>query len=108
MLPLSLTIVSLSDFDLDKCFSCVGRSALDELAGRGGRGLDDDQRCLSARGLLQFMRARSRENSLAAAPTDLLPASTVCQVSHDGVREFTACRLAIAQLDVLAFLSRFS
>ncbi|CAM9195336.1 unnamed protein product [Sphacelaria rigidula] len=56
------------------------RSALDELAGRSGKGPDDDRRRLDARGLLQFFRARIREKSLAAAPTDLLPASSVCQV----------------------------
>lgn len=56
------------------------RSALDELAGRGGRGAEDDPMRLSARGLLQFLRARIREKSLAAAPADLLPASVVCQV----------------------------
>lgn len=58
------------------------RSALDELAGRSGKGPDDDPRRLDARGLLQFFRARIREKSLAAAPTDLLPASSVCQVRH--------------------------
>lgn len=56
------------------------RSALDELAGRGGRGPEDDPLRLSARGLLQFLRARNREKSLAAAPADLLSASIVCQV----------------------------
>lgn len=56
------------------------RSALDELAGRGGRGPEDDPLRLSARGLMQFLRARIREKSLAAAPADLLPASVICQV----------------------------
>eukprot|EP00903_Cladosiphon_okamuranus_P012352 g11581.t1 len=56
------------------------RSALDELAGRGGRGPDDDPLRLTTRGLLQLLRARARERSLAAAPADLLPASTVCQI----------------------------
>ena len=56
------------------------RSALDELAGRGGRGPEDDPLRLTTRGLLQFFRARGREKSLAAAPADLLPASAVCQV----------------------------
>ncbi|CAM9264371.1 unnamed protein product [Ectocarpus sp. 12 AP-2014] len=56
------------------------RSALDELAGRGGRGPEDDPLRLSTRGLLQFLRARVHEKSLAAAPVDLLPASVVCQV----------------------------
>ena len=60
--------------------TCFCRSALDELAGRGGRGPEDDPLRLSARGLLQFLRARIREKSLAAAPADLLPASVVCQV----------------------------
>ncbi|CAM9247652.1 unnamed protein product, partial [Ectocarpus fasciculatus] len=56
------------------------RSALDELAGRGGRGPEDDPLRLSTRGLLQFLRARVHEKSLAAAPVDLLPASVVCQI----------------------------
>lgn len=56
------------------------RSALDELAGRGGRGPEDDPLRLTTRGLLQFFRARGREKSLAAAPADLLPSSAVCQV----------------------------
>ena len=60
------------------------RSALDDLAGRGGRGAEDDPMRLSARGLLQFLRARIREKSLAAAPADLLPASAVCQVHFIG------------------------
>lgn len=58
----------------------INRSALDELAGRGGRGPEDDPLRLTARGLLQFLRARGHEKSLAAAPADLLPASIVCQV----------------------------
>lgn len=53
---------------------------MDELAGRGGRGSEDDPLRLSARGLMQFLRARIREKSLAAAPADLLPASVVCKV----------------------------
>ncbi|CBJ30185.1 hypothetical protein Esi_0179_0018 [Ectocarpus siliculosus] len=56
------------------------RSALDELAGRGGRGPEDDPLRLSTRGLLQFLRARVHEKSLAAAPVDMLPASVVCQI----------------------------
>lgn len=56
------------------------RSALDELAGRGGREPEDDPLLLSARGLLQFLRARKREKCLAAAPADLLAASVICQV----------------------------
>lgn len=59
---------------------CCPRSALDELAGRGGRGPEDDPLRLSARGLVQFLRARIREKSLSAAPADLLPASVICQV----------------------------
>lgn len=61
-------------------YAIMYRSALDELAGRGGRGPEDDPLRLTARGLLQFLRARGREKSLAAAPADLLPASIVCQV----------------------------
>ncbi|CAM9135050.1 unnamed protein product [Scytosiphon promiscuus] len=56
------------------------RSALDELAGRGGRGPEDDPLRLTTRGVLQFLRSRAREKSLAAAPTDLLPATAVCQI----------------------------
>lgn len=63
------------------------RSALDELAGRGGRGPEDDPLRLTARVLLQFLRARGREKSLAAAPADLLPASMVCQVCAPPVGE---------------------
>lgn len=50
------------------------------MAGRGGRGPEDDPLRLTLRGLLQFMLARGREKSLASAPADLLPASIVCQV----------------------------
>eukprot|EP00752_Nemacystus_decipiens_P012187 g10805.t1 len=76
------------DMELDKIASeplppavveSLPRSALDELAGRGGRGPEDDPLRLTARVLLQFLRARGREKSLAAAPADLLPASMVCQ-----------------------------
>lgn len=66
----------------DGAFPCVLlRSALDELAGRGGRGIEDNPSCLTARCLLQFLRARMKEKSLNAAPYDLLPASAVCQVT---------------------------
>lgn len=53
---------------------------MDELAGRGGRGPEDDPLRLDARGILQFLRASMREKSLAAFPMDLLPTSTACQV----------------------------
>lgn len=56
------------------------RSALDELAGCSGRGPEDDPRRLDTRSLLQFLRNSAKERSLAAAPADLLPACTVCQV----------------------------
>jgi len=71
--------INLVKLQVNSLISCR-RSALDELAGRGGRGPEDDPLRLTTRGLLQFFRARGREKSLAAAPTDLLPASAVCQV----------------------------
>lgn len=60
---------------------------MDELAGRGGRGPDDDLSLLDTRGLLQFFRARIREQSLSEAPADALAASSVCQVSDSPDRD---------------------
>lgn len=74
------------------------RSALDELAGRGGRGPEDDPFRLTARGLLQFLRARGHEKSLAAAPADLLPASIVCQVAYVYEKLRTICCSKIVKL----------
>lgn len=61
------------------------RSTLDELAGRSGRGLEDDPSRLDTRSLLQFLRNSAKERSLAAAPADLLPACNVCQVKREVV-----------------------
>lgn len=69
------------------------RSALDELAGRSGRGPEDDLSRLDTRSLLQFLRNSVKERSLAAAPADLLPACTVCQVKCEVVEHERALLL---------------